>query len=208
MIKNFENFVNKLNESFEVLQITDTNIFFTGLSVKKSFNDEQYLEGYFGTLKNKFKIDFNSFATFASNPIITQKKFLNFESLSKQQKEYFEETLTEFLKKSKYSKYLSDNFEDELKYNQIDFEFILTYYNAYYLEGNLKSLEKFNNIGSDWQTKFKNFETFETEYDRLLKTYKIDTNDKTFKTAINLVVKSGNVSDGIKYLKTKKYKFI
>lgn len=208
MIKNFGNFIKNLNESFEVLQITDTNIFFTGLSVKKSMNDEQYLEGYFGTLKNKFKIDFNSFASFASNPIITQKKFLNFEKLTKQEKEYFEDILTEFLKKSKYSKYLSNEFEDELKYNQIDFEFLLKYYYAYYFDGNLQSLEKFNNIGSDWQTKFQKFEDFETEYDRLLKSYKIDTNDTNFKNAIKLVSKNGNVSDGIKYLKTKKYKFI
>lgn len=208
MIKNFENFIRNLNESFEVLQIPNTNIFFTGLSVKKSMNAEQYLEGYFGTLKNKFKIDFNSFASFASNPLITHKKFLNFESLTKQEQEYFEDILTEFLKKSKYSKYLTNEFEDELKYNQTDFEFILKYYYAYYFNGNLQSLEKFNNIGSDWQTKFQKFEDFETEYDRLLKSYKIDTDDTNFKNAIKLVSKSGNVSVGIKYLKTKKYKFI
>jgi hypothetical protein len=186
------------------LYIKNTMVVLTGLTIKTFADDEQFIIGYVGNANNKLKVSFISFEKFANNPIITNKRFIEYDSLLQIDQEYFDTILIKYLKKTKYSDFIYDAALAKI-YKQSDVEFILKYFYAYYLDGNNKLLDKFNNIGSDWQTKFSNFIDFEIEYEKLY--LSLETNPK-FKTAINLAAKSGNVADGIKFLKSKKYNII
>lgn len=176
----FLRFIDFVNESKKVIKMPDTNIFYIGV-------ENNYLVGYIGEPYNKFKISLKDLLD-----VDDMFKSFDFTKLKDYQKDIFYDAVTNhLLSLPNYKKNIQTDFDDSVKLNLEDIEFLIKYYNTYQNNSTV--------LGDDYLEKFETDIAFKEEYKRVLDLY-IDYLDLIEKASEKAELEN-DIDKGVEFLK-------